>query len=198
MQRFNWLIITTTILMMLGVIADLTGVLGINVDNQITVRWLLLEVIVSAGIILVLAQLILTMKQKLDERGNSDQELIAQLKQEIKNLEIKITSIIFERELLQAAILVIDTDREQQFTDPEMAYLGAISSAMQQEKDTLSEEDRFKIIDMIIKLSCADRDFRKNQQEAVILIGRRFGLDYNRVSAMINTEISRLNRTNRP
>ncbi len=179
-------------LFVLGVVADFAGAFGVDVNQSITIRWLLAEVVISAAIILVMAQFMIQMKLKLGGPDQNAQSLIKQLQQENKELHVSLKSIVFERELLQSAFQVIEVDRVQQFTDPEVAHLSAISDSMKQCRDMLSEEDRVDIIKMIIKLSCADRDFRKEEQLAIRDMAHKYNIDANIVSLLIDKATDRL------
>lgn len=124
------------------------------------------------------------MKQKIDLPDKNSQVLIEQLRQENKDL-------IFERELLKGAIRVMETDRR--FTDPEIAYLTAISSGMRTgNNESLSEQSKMDIIETLIQFACADRDFRSQEQLAVKNVAKSLQIDGKIVEDLINSEIRRL------
>jgi hypothetical protein len=192
MKKFNWLFISAAILTVLGIIADISGVLGVDVDQKVTTRWLLIEVIFFGAIILVLSQMMYQMKQKLSELTNTRDGMIEQLRKDNIELSENIKIVTYQRELLQSAIQVIEIDRDRQFTDPELAHLIAISSTMKQYRDMLTKQDRLDILTSIINLACADKDFRREQQIAVQEIGERYQLDSNYVTALITNSINKI------
>jgi hypothetical protein len=70
MKDFNWIVVVTAGLFVLGVVADFAGAFGVDVNQSITIRWLLAEVVISAAIILVMAQFMIQMKLKLGGAGS--------------------------------------------------------------------------------------------------------------------------------
>lgn len=190
--RFSWIIVLTAVLIVLGIVADLSGVLGLDVNQQITMRWLLIEVVVSGGVILVMAQLIIQTKQQLIDAGSSNSQFIEQLKKENDELHNSIKSIIRERELLQSAIKVIEVDRLKQFTDPEIAHLTGLCSGMNQQREVLSYDERLDILKQVINIACSDRDFRREQQLAVKEIGDKYRIEGMIVKTLIAEAEKRL------
>ena len=191
MKNSSWFILLT-IFSVLGIIADLTGVFGIDVDQIITMRWLLIEVVVSAGIIVVMAQFMIKMRQQLDIPDKNSQDLIDKLSQENTELRSLIKDTIYERELLKSAIHVIEIDRETQLADPEIAHLSAIADGMIRGGDKLSEEDKINIIKSIIKVTCADRNFRHAEQVAVRSLAKKYNTDDTIVTSLINQALDNL------
>lgn len=187
------LIIVTAFLAALGFIADIVGVFGIDTESKITTKWLLLETIIMVGAIVSLIQFIRDMRKKLDAVNIDSSELIKQLLAEKDALNEQLKSVIYERELLQSAIQVIESD-ERRLTDPEIAYLSAISSGMSSGRETLSENDKYGIVKGIIKLSCSDRDFRDEQKIAVRDLGEKYNLPDAVIIGLIGEQEGKMKR----
>ncbi len=135
----------------------------------------------------------MSIKKELGSSNSNSLELIKQLMEENNSLREQLKSITYERELLQAAIQVIEAD-ESRLSDTEIAYLSAVSSGMSGGRDALSESDKYEIVKGIIKLSCADKNFRPEQQMAVREIGEKYNLPDAVIIGLIGEQVSKMKK----